>query len=69
MAEFDNMLRINRWIKPAKQKTMLTHTNFFYKGLYFLLQRIMDERETHYSFEHNNLLRNTQNIHIPYILP
>lgn len=37
MAEFVNMLRINRGIKPAKQKTMLTHTNFFYKGLYFLL--------------------------------
>lgn len=32
MAEFVNMLRINRWIKPAKQKTMLTHTNFFLQG-------------------------------------
>lgn len=61
MAEFVNMLRINRGIKPAKQKTMSAH-----KGLYFLFRRTVYERKT---VEHSDLQANTQNIPIPYILP
>ena len=48
--------------KISKTENHVNSHKYFYKGLYFLLQRTMDERETHYSFEHNNLPRNTQNI-------